>query len=563
VRPRATYLILPLYLVASLIFTWPLVQHFKRAIPSGHLAADPAIQAFILGWDARSLLTNPLQLFHPPIFFPERNTLTYMDHLVGETISAAPAFVSFHSVAAGYNFLLLLSFVVSGWAVYRLTRLFGVSRAGAFLAGFLFSFSPYRFANLDLLNQLQTQFLPLGLFFGVRYLRRFRTRDLAGIAGTMVLQLLFGWYYAYYLAIALVLLFAYSILRGDFRMSRGSVAAFAAAIAISALLTLPFILPYIHEHRILPEFRRSLGESALYSADILDYFKLSATARIAQLAPLATGAQSYWPGIVTVLLAFVGTRETWLRGAKRLGEEGYFAALAAVSFILSLGPVLHVAGARIWIPLPYVALYYVVPGFSSMRAPARFASLVILSLSVLAGVGFERLRDRWGPRPMVWRSTFIATFLVAVLCAWPSPLSLVELPSSDRLPPVYAWLSSHPGAEPLLEIPVPASDGDENGTHAIRQFYLLYHGHPRLDGSSGFVSRRYRRFRSEIQSFPSQEALQVAGEMGAGLVVVHFQDYPLAERESLRRAIAAERRLTLKADCDSDAVYELRLSVQR
>jgi hypothetical protein len=560
VRPRATHLILPLYILASLIFTWPLIEHFNRAIPSSRLAADPAIQAFILNWDARTLLTNPLQLFHPPIFFPEQNTLTYMDHMVGETVLAAPAFTSFHSAAAAYNYLVLLSFVASGWAVYRLTRLLGVSRPGAFLAGFLFSFSQYRFANLDLLNQLQTQLLPVGLFFGVRYLRRLRKRDLAGIAGTMTLQVYCGWYYAYYLAIALGLLLAYSILRGDLRGRRMPVAPLGAAIVISALVASPVILPYIHEHRILPEFHRSLGESALYSADVVDYFKGSGTARLASLAPLGTGAQSYWPGPVTVLLAFAGII---VRGAKRLKEEGYFLVLAAVSFVLSLGPILHVAGARFWIPLPYAALYYVLPGFSSMRAPARFACLVTLALAVLAGVGYERLQDRLRPHPTLRRSTLVAAFVPAVLCAWPVPLSLVELPSRDRLPPVYTWLSNHPDEEPLLELPAPARDPDENGSHSMRQFYLIYHGHPRLDGSSGFVSRRYRRFRSAIQAFPGEGALQAAHEMGARLVVVHFQDYPIEEREPLRRAIAAEHRLTLKADFGSDAVYELRYTRQK
>ncbi|HMI30145.1 MAG TPA: hypothetical protein VK527_00275, partial [Candidatus Limnocylindrales bacterium] len=426
VRPRATYLILPLYVFASLIFTWPLIRDFDRAIPSSGPGADPGIQAFILSWDARTLLTNPPQLFHPPIFFPERNTLTYMDHMVGETALAAPAFMSFHSAAAAYNYLVLLSFVISGWAVYRLTRLLGGSRPGAFLAGFLFSFSPYRFANLDLLNQLQTEFIPLGLFFGIRYLRRFRKRDLAGIAGTMTIQIYCGWYYAYYLAIALGLLFLYSILRGDLRDRWMPVAALGAAIAISALLASPVIFPYVHEHRILPEFHRSLGESALYSADVLDYFKGSGGAQLASLAPLGTGVQSYWPGLVTVLLAFAGIIA---RRAKRMGEEGYFLALAAVSFVLSLGPILHAAGARIWVPLPYAALYYAVPGFSGMRAPARFACLVTLALSVLAGVGCERLRDRLRPQPTLWRSTLAAAFVLAVLCAWPVPLSLLELPS--------------------------------------------------------------------------------------------------------------------------------------
>jgi len=55
------------------------------------------------------------------------------------------------------------------------------------------------------------------------------------------------------------------------------------------------------------------------------------------------------------------------------------------------GPDPSRAGARIWIPLPYAALYYLIPG-SVMRSPARFASLFVLSMSVLAVFGYERLR---------------------------------------------------------------------------------------------------------------------------------------------------------------------------
>jgi len=88
------------------------------------------------------------------------------------------------------------------------------------------------------------------------------------------------------------------------------------------------------------------------------------------------------------------------------------------------------------------------------------------------------------------------------------------LPSPDHLPPVYEYLARSSERGPILEFPVPARDAEENETHAIRQFYVLFHHHPRLDGTSGFVSRRYRAFRSTVQSFPRDEALDAAMAMG-------------------------------------------------
>lgn len=556
-RLRETQLVLPLYILASVAFTWPLALAFSRAIPSGRVAFDPCMQAFILGWDWHSIRSNLLGVFHAPIFYPEPNTLTYMDHLLGETLATLPVLALTGSIAAAYNLLFIGSFAASAWTTYRLVRLLGVSRFGAFLAGSLFAFSPYRCANLDLLNQLQTQFLPLGLLFGVRYLRRYRARDLIGIAGTFVVQVYFGWYYAYYLALALAVLVLYSVATDGLEL-RNIRWAHAAGVALcAALIVLPVSLPYAWEHRALPEFRRSLGESALYSADVLDYLAWNRNALLAKWMPFAAGPQSYWPGLATVLLAAAGAWK--MRSpARRWGREGYFLVLSAVSFVLSLGPILHVAHVRVWIPLPYAALYYILPGVSNMRAPARLASLALLGLVVLAGLGWDRLRrGRIGRLRGDSRLLSGALLLIAIASAWPRPLSVVELPSPRRMPPVYAWLAGEPGAGPILEVPLPARDADESETHALRQYCALFHGRPRLDGTSGFVSRRYREFRLVAQSFPDDRSLSAAAAMGARQIIVHFGDFAPEQRAALRLKIEAQRRLKPVARFNADAVYQL------
>jgi len=548
---------LPSYLLATIVFTWPLLQSFAGAIPSSRVGSDPGIQAFILGWDWHALTAHPFRLFDPPIFYPERNALTYMDHLLGETLTAAPVLALGGSVPAAYNFLFLVSFAASAWAVYRLVRLLGVSRAGACLGGFLFAFSPYRYANLDVLNQLQTQFLPLGLWFALKFLRKYRARDLAGAAACLVAQVYFGWYYAYHLALALTLLVLVTLLGRSLEPGRVMRGRSAVVAAMSVLLIVPVTLPYAREHAVLTEFRRSLGECALYSADVLDYLKLNRNAVLTSWVPFAAGAQSYWPGLATVLLGALGAGGIrWRSGGPAVAAGAYFLALSATSFLVSLGPILQVAGTRIWIPLPYAALYYIVPGFSGMRAPARFAVLVLLGLAVLAGLGYERLRQRIRGR-LPWRAVSLSLFAGSVVFAWPGPLSTIDLDAPTRMPRVYAWLARQPRSEPILELPVPTREAEESETDSIRQFWLLYHGHPRLDGTSGFVSRRYRSFRAAIQSFPSEGALQAAGGTGARLIVVHFADYAPARREALRAKIRGERRLVPLVEFGTDAVFRL------
>jgi len=515
------------------------------------------MQAFVLGWDWHALLTRPLQVFQAPIFYPEPNTLTYMDHLLGEAFLAAPILAAFHSVAAAYNALVLFSFAVSGWAVYRLARLCGASRAGSYLAGFLFAFGPYRFANLDLLNQLQTEFMPLGILFGLKFLRRRRARDFAGLMGSFVAQVYFGWYYAYFLAIAIGLLFVYAFATRSVAVAPMFRWPWAAIAGVAVLLVLPVTLPYVQEHRLLPEFRRSLGESALYSADVVDYLKVNRNALLATVLPLPTGGQSYWPGLATMLLGVVASAGA-LRGrgaGERSWIAGCFLALTVAAFVLSLGPILHVGGARIWIPLPYAALYYLLPGFEAMRAPARFAILVLLGLSVLAALGFDRLGERMRGRA-AWPVLVAGLFAVSIGFAWPHGLSVVDLPTRETMPAVNAWLAERRGSEPVLELPTPRGDA-ETETHALRQYMLLEDGHPRLDGTSGFVSRRYRAFRATMEGFPGPDALQAAALMGAKLIVVHFGEYPAGERALLRSRVRGERRLVPLAEFGTDAVFGL------
>ncbi|HTM00302.1 MAG TPA: hypothetical protein VL503_04145 [Candidatus Omnitrophota bacterium] len=524
-------------------------------IPSPHRLFDPPLQAFLIGWDWHALTTAPGTLFNPPIFHPETRTLTYMDSMIGETLLAAPVLAARGSIAAAYNFVLLASFALSAWGAYRLTRLFSVSRPGAFLAGLFFGFCPYRFANLDLLNQLQTQFLPWGIFFAVRLARRGRPRDAAGTLAMVAAQVYFGWYYAYYLAIATAItLFVARIGRvGTAHPIRWRALALATLIALIAVA--PVVVPYVLQRTAEHGLHRTLGESALYSADLLDYVRTNPGSLAARLPWAVTGSHSYWPGLIAVAFCLMGILAAW-RGRDRLAAIPV--ALAGSGFVLSLGPILHLAGRAIPIPLPYALLYYVVPGVSGMRAPARFAVLVALGVAVLAGIGYERslplLRVRSHRRILT-----LALVLLVVVGDVYRPAPGLPLPNQDTIAPIYRRLAATPGTDPVLEIPVPATEADENVTHALRQYALLGHGRPRLDGVSGFVTPRYREFRRIVQSFPARDALTAAKSFGARWVIVHYGDYAPERRADLGRRVAAEPGLESIAREGSDVLYRLSL----
>jgi sugar phosphate isomerase/epimerase len=123
--------------------------------------------------------------------------------------------------------------------------------------------------------------------------------------------------------------------------------------------------------------------------------------------------------------------------------------------------------------------------------------------------------------------------------------------------PIYRRIAALPGQEPILEIPVPGTEAGENVVDALRQYAVLYHGKPRLDGVSGFATPRYREFRRVIQSFPDPDALAAARLLGARWIVVHFGDYTPPRRADLARRVASERLLEPTAQEQADVLYRL------
>src|SRR5437868_2138699 len=105
----ASLLVVPAYLAATLAFTWPLVRDIRRFVPTVPPLWDSLLQAFLLHWDLRTLRTHPAIVFDAPLFHPERNTLTYTDHHLGEAVLLTPVTWLTHNTAIPYNVLVLFT----------------------------------------------------------------------------------------------------------------------------------------------------------------------------------------------------------------------------------------------------------------------------------------------------------------------------------------------------------------------------------------------------------------------------------------------------------------------
>ncbi len=158
--------------------------------------------------------------------------------------------------------------------------------------------------------------------------------------------------------------------------------------------------------------------------------------------------------------------------------------LALLAGLLTLGPFLRIAGVSTHLPTPWALLRYV-PVLGSARAPARFAVLLILAVSVLFVLALKALADRYPARRRL--VVGLASVALAVeLC--PAPRLLHD----GSVLPIYAQIARDPRDVRVLELPFGVRDGLSSfgNFSAATQFYQTQHGKRLIGGYLSRVSNR-------------------------------------------------------------------------
>ena len=160
-----------------------------------------------------------------------------------------------------------------------------------------------------------------------------------------------------------------------------------------------------------------------------------------------------------------------LHAARTRSLLAFYVLAAIVMFVLALGPNPTAFGVPFLYRAPYGWLMPL-PGFESLRAPARFAMPAALMLAVAAGLAWHRLRLDFGSRA---RLATAGLALVILAEGWVAPVA------AFRPHGVFAWPRACAGT-PRLELPF---GNIENG--AAVQHRALLDGVRSVNGATGFV----------------------------------------------------------------------------
>jgi hypothetical protein len=478
----------------------------------GMLDADLYLNAWILGWTAHAAVHEPTRLFDGNIYYPAENTLAGSENMLAHLPVTVPALALGGNVLVALKAMALESFVLAGLAMFLLVHHHTRDTGAALLAGAAYTFTPWRVHTLPQPQYLGTQYLPLALLAVDCWLERRRPRALLGFAAAMALQA-YACVYLGYFAFVTVPLYALVRLARAPRPARAALG-LAAAGAAGALAVLPLALPYLHaraEHLIPPQ---DVGTLAAFGWQPATYLRPAIVAGVLGIVPVAVLAC----GLLARLLPGRG-------GEERRAPVAATWALLAAGLLCSAGPFLFLPGDHA-LPLPYLALHRLVPGFASLRAPSRFFIVTAAALSALAGYELARATARRPHRFRVMTGALLA--LACVVTAAPRPAPVVAAHLGAEAPPVYRWLAEQPHGA-VLEVPAWQVEGDIAGQLLSGRYMVAstLHWHPLLNGYTAYPPPTAEFLAAAIRRLPDPEALGVlVDSVDVRWIVAHGLRWP-------------------------------------
>jgi hypothetical protein len=440
------------FLAAGVAATWPLATYLTGRLPA---TRDVAVYVWDLWWVAHQVihLHNPWSTTY--MAAPVGLQLAYHTLVPLLGVVMLPVTLAFGPSAA-YNFLLIILPGLSGYAMYRVARLWLPTRVGAIAAGAFFGLSGMvAYQDWYHINiAYGTLFLPVTLEAAVRLRRKPSIGQAVFLGAALACCLLVNQESAVMaLILAALALVPWLAVSGTVAVALTRLRAVVAAGVAFVVIGSPQLIAMIQQIRAGGTTSKStwLGYST-WVANAQDLFAPSP--RLADDPGLkGLGHIYYWQttlenlntfGVVLSVLAVLGLIVTWRRRSAWL-----LALLWLGGAVLALGPVLKVGrhtyvplaqywqGVRVSLLMPYTWLIRI-PGLSIFREADRMTLLGLVGAALLAGAAVDWLAQPRGVRgdgslrkKTVWPVIAVVAVLGALEAGWPgSPEGVSTMPTS-------------------------------------------------------------------------------------------------------------------------------------
>lgn len=470
-------------------------------------------------------------------------------------------FLIFNEITA-YNLIIFIGLFASALSMYTCVYFLTKKTAPSFIAGIIFSFSPFHLMQSTMNLWLTTTYwIPLYylllflLFRQTYYLQQSRWYIPLLTAAFFTLVLFENYYYGYMTFFITMLIFMFTLLYFIFTQQTRNIR--FRPMIIFCVLCFLFTLPVISSvwvnyeaanKGLIPsdDYIRSAQELNVNAAAWFNYlvpppthpiWGESITRLLHHLAAprIGTGEKILFIGLIPLLLSAYSVWQLYrgkITDSTKRVTIVFFSGVILLAIILSFSFAAH--------------LFY--PMFPMFRVYSRFGIFVMVGVSILAAIGVQQLLVK----KQIQRVFIMAALIMLIIFEFMN-FPVYPIIKTDNIPSVYKWLGQQPGEFIVAEYPLAEWDTFLHYRYLFNQRYhqkLLFNGI--RPGTTG-----YNKFQQA--KILDKDSIEILKEIGIKYIIIHKNYFPAdANGLNIHLSLAVDE-LKLTKTFDEEEVYEIKI----
>lgn len=497
---------------------------------------DELLIAWINNWIIHAIFTNPLSIFDSNLFYPFTGTLAYSDTFFTTSLLSLIPLKIIGQPISTFNFIFISSLVLVPFSLFILSWYLTKDYFSSILSGVLIQFAPSFLDKKMHLQILAVEWIPLSALFFILFYKHKKTKYLALSMFFFLLQtynsFMPGYFLVFFFGVFLFYLYRRNkkFLRVFLNKSNITV------ILITFLLIFAISIPYYKisfTYNAVRDIRDAIHfaiqpEDLLYPNEHTRLQKpLLSLANIRSYPANAEIKTAYRGAVFSILCLLIIIYIFKTKVKIRPPFFGIFSFTALIGFLLSFGPFLHINRLTIHkpfpIPLPYVLLYYIAPGFKGFRNSARFEVMFTLFIVIAIAIMLTHILKRF---PHSLRIVIYIVLIVGVIAEYNYPMKFQHAPQTNEFPPVYHWLATTPANSASITMPIYDWYMYGFAEELKREYYTTVNFRKTVNGYSGFAPPQWQKLVADLhKDFPNQTTIKTIKDLGVNYIIVDKKAY--------------------------------------
>jgi hypothetical protein len=439
-------------------FSLPRILPLTTIDLSGYDPADACIILWNFWWTRQALASGHGLFWTDLLGYPHGTSLALHSYPLPYSLLSLPVqwlVPGVPGLIIAFNLAVLLSFVLTAAAASVLAARVSRSCAGGLVAGVMVALAPFRSLNVARLHLMATEFPAMYVLCWVAFVERPSRPRAIALGTSLALCVYSSPEYAIAAAVFSAVWLMYEWRSWSTPTAGGLRTGLAVACISCAILVSPLLLAQasaIVRHKIHPV--QSLDQLIAWSPALASFFVpsrmhpvygslLSAAGEYGSPGVTGMRSETTIPLMAWVLVIVALTR------VKR--DRSLFWVIAgAVFLVLTLGPFLRLTGSWMTrVPLPYAALYAVLPLVRASRDPTRMLPMATLMLAVVAAFGVRACLARIRSRAA---AAIVTALLVATVAFESLTPSTIHATAGQLVPAIYQRIADTSGEFAVLDL---------------------------------------------------------------------------------------------------------------